>query len=147
MPEKKLKFGTIRQKVLIPNSSPEKVYRAFLSSREHGKFTGSPAKISARRGAKFTAWDGYITGKNLSLEKGKKIEQGWRTTEFPEDYPESILKISLKKKGDSTEISMIQSKVPASQIKQYYTGWHTAYWKPLKAYFSKNDHGTFSRLS
>jgi len=137
MAEKKLKFGIIRQKVLIPNSTPEKVYKAFLSSREHGKFTGSQAKISARRGAKFTTWDGYISGKNLSLEKGKKIEQEWRTTEFPEGYPDSILKISLKKKGDSTELSMIQSKVPASQVKRYDEGWHTSYWKPLEAYFKQ----------
>ena len=139
MPEKKKqKFGVIRQKVLIPNSSPDKIYKALLSSKEHSEFTGSPAKISAREGAKFTAWDGYITGKNLTLVKGEKIEQAWRTTEFPDDYPDSLLKISLNKNGEGTELTMVQSKVPASQVGQYTTGWHESYWDPLKAYFQKN---------
>ena len=139
MLDEKLKFGVIRQKVLIPNSSPEKVYKAFLSSREHAAFTDSPAKISARKGTKFTAWDGYITGRNISLVKGKKIEQEWRTTEFPDGYPDSLLKISLKKKGEGTELSMIQSKVPASQVKRYTEGWYESYWNPLKAYFERTD--------
>jgi activator of HSP90 ATPase len=137
LPDKKLKLGVIRQKVLIPNSSPEKVYKAFLSSKEHAEFTGSPARINAQTGAKFTVWDGYITGRNISLVKGKKIEQEWRTTEFPDGYPDSLLKISLKKKGDGTELSMIQSKVPASQVKRYDEGWYESYWNPLKAYFEK----------
>jgi activator of HSP90 ATPase len=139
LPDEKLKFGVIRQKVLIPNSSPEKVYKAFLSSKEHAEFTGSPARINAKTGAKFTVWDGYVTGRNISLVKGKKIEQEWRTTEFPEGYPDSLLKISLKKKGDGTELTMIQSKVPASQVKRYDEGWYESYWNPLKAYFEKAD--------
>ncbi len=88
---------------------------------------------------KFTVWDGYITGKNISLVRGKRIEQEWRTTEFPDGYPDSFLKISLRKKGDGTELSMIQSKVPASQVKRYDEGWHESYWDPLKTYFEKAD--------
>ncbi len=67
--------------------------------------------------------------------RGKKIEQEWRTTEFPEGYGSSILKITLKKKGDTTELSMSQSKVPASQVKSYEEGWHSSYWEPMKEYF------------
>lgn len=133
----KLKTGVIRQKVLIPNSSPESVYKALLSSKEHTEFTGSPARISAGVGRKFSVWNGYITGRNVSLAKGKKIVQQWRTTEFPEGYGSSILRISLKKKGEATEISLIQSKVPASQVDQYDKGWHSAYWNPMKHYFSQ----------
>jgi activator of HSP90 ATPase len=133
------KTGVIRQKVLIPNSSPEKVYKAFLSSSEHSKFTGSPATISGRVGAKFTAWDGYIIGKNISLVKGKQIVQEWLTTEFPEGYDPSVLKITLKKKGDGTELSLVQSRVPAPQVKNYDEGWYSSYWEPMKAYFSKKN--------
>ena len=35
----------------------------------------------------------YIEGKNLELEKDKKIVQKWRTTEFPDDAPDSDLEI------------------------------------------------------
>lgn len=133
--ERRLKTGTIKQKVLIPNSTPASIYKALLSSKEHSEITGSPAKISAVAGRKFSAWDGYITGKNVSLEKGAKIVQEWRTTEFPEGYGPSIVRITLRRKEDSTEISLIQSRVPASQLKKYGEGWYSAYWKPMKKYF------------
>ena len=129
----------IRHKVLIPKAKPDQVYRAFVSSKEHAEFTGSPAKVNGRVGGKFTAWDGYISGKNISLIKGRKIEQEWITSEFPEGYGPSILRISFRKKGDGTELTMFQSKVPASQVKKYDQGWYESYWDPLKEYFEKRS--------
>ena len=128
-------IGTIRHNVLIPLSSLEAVYRAFLSSKEHAEFTGSEAKCSAKVGGRFTAWDKYISGKNVELVEGKKIVQEWKTSEWPQGYEPSILKISLKKKGGGTQLSMIQSRVPASQLDQYDKGWYESYWEPLKQYF------------
>jgi activator of HSP90 ATPase len=120
---------------LIPRASPEEVYRAFLSSKVHTQFTGSEAKCSSRVRGRFTAWNKYISGKNVELVKGKKIVQEWKTSEWPEGYEPSILKISLKKKGTGTELSMIQSRVPASQVDEYDKGWYESYWEPLKQYF------------
>jgi activator of HSP90 ATPase len=127
--------GIIRHTVLIPLASPEEIYRAFVSSKVHTEFTGSEAKVSARIGGRFTAWDKYISGKNLELVEGKKIVQEWKTSEWPEGYEPSILKISLRKKGGGTQLSMIQSRVPASQLDQYDKGWYESYWEPLKQYF------------
>jgi activator of HSP90 ATPase len=112
-----------------------KVYRAFLNSKTHAAFTGSKATGSGRVGARFTAWDGYITGKTIRLRSGKKIVQQWRTTEFPSEYPDSILELSFKAKKGGTEIVMMHSKVPASQTARYREGWVSAYWDPLKDYF------------
>jgi activator of HSP90 ATPase len=127
--------GIIRHNVLIPSASPDDVYRAFLSSKIHTEFTGSEAKCSAKVGGRFTAWDKYISGKNLELVEGKKIAQEWKTSEWPQGYDRSILKISLKNKGGGTQLSMIQSRVPASQVDQYDKGWYESYWEPLKQYF------------
>jgi uncharacterized protein YndB with AHSA1/START domain len=103
--------GKIRHNVLIPLSFPEAVYRALLSSKEHAQFTGSEAKCSAIVGGRFTAWEKYISGKNIKLVKDKMIVQEWKTSEWPEGYEPSILKISLKKEGEGTQVSMIQSRV------------------------------------
>jgi activator of HSP90 ATPase len=130
-----LKTGIIRQKIMIENATPNEVYEALLSSKKHSDFTGSPAKVSARVGAKFTAWNEYIIGKNLDLQSGKSIVQEWRTTEFPPGYGPSLLKFSLKKVGTGTEITMVQSKVPASQVEKYDEGWQASYWEPMKEYF------------
>jgi activator of HSP90 ATPase len=127
--------GTIRHNVVIPFASPEDVYRAFLSSKLHTEFTKSEAKCSARVRGRFTAWNKYISGKNIELVEGKKIVQEWKTSEWPEGYEPSILKISFKKRGEGTQLSMIQLRVPASQVDEYDKGWYESYWEPLKQYF------------
>ena len=111
--------GIIRHNVLIPLASPGEVYRAFLSSKVHAEFTGSEAKCGAKVRGRFTAWNNYISGKSVELVDGKKIVQEWKTSEWPEGYEPSILKISFKKRGEGTQLSMIQSRVPASQVDQY----------------------------
>ena len=67
---------------LIPASAQD-IYDAWLSSSGHEKITGGQqAQISAQEGAAFTVWNGYITGRNLKLEPGRRIVQPWRTTKF-----------------------------------------------------------------
>jgi hypothetical protein len=77
--------------------------------RRHAKLSwtqrntlSSPATTSAGQGTEFEAWDGYITGKNLRLVRGKPIVQEWKTTEEPEGHPFSRLEITLvAKEGQS----------------------------------------------
>ena len=131
-----MKVTTIRQKVLIP-TEPDKVYEAFVDGKKHSAFTGSRATCDPKVGGKFTAWDGYISGKNLELEKGKKIVQEWITTEWPKGYPPSKLELSFEKAENGTEILMIHSGVPAEQAAEIEQGWTDFYWQPLKEYFRK----------
>jgi activator of HSP90 ATPase len=131
-----LKFGRIAQTVII-DASPDEVYDALLNAKKHAAFTGSPAATNARVGAEFTAWDGYIMGKNLELVKGKKIVQEWETSEWPKGYPRSRLEFTVTAKKGGTELKMLHTQVPAEQVAEYRTGWHTAYWEPLKEYFAE----------
>lgn len=131
-----MKQKTITQKVLIP-AEPEEVYDALIDAKKHSAFTGSKASCEPKVGGRFTAWDGYISGKNLKLERGRGIVQEWKTTEWPEDYPPSIVKFSFKEKEGGTELTMVHSKVPAEQAEEYRQGWIDYYWKPLKEYFMK----------
>ena len=132
----KMKVTTIEQKVVIP-ATPDEVYEAFMDAKKHSAFTGGKATSNPKVGGKFTAWDGYISGKNLELEKGKKIVQEWITTEWPKGYPPSRLELTFKKVKDGTEISMVHSDVPAEQADDIEQGWIDFYWKPLKDYFKK----------
>ncbi len=108
------KTGTIRQRILIPSIPPEEVYNALIDPKKHSAFTGSRATCDPRPGGKFTAWDKYISGKNLELVKGKKIVQEWKTSEWPEGYPSSILEFTFTRKRGGTELRMVHSKVPGS---------------------------------
>ena len=132
-----LKFGTIEQTVFL-KASPAEVYDALLDPKKHAKFTGSPATTNAKVGAEFNAWDGYISGKNLELVKDKKIVQEWETTQWPKGYPRSRLELTLTPKKGGTELKMVHSKVPAEQVEDYTSGWHTSYWEPLAEYLKKS---------
>lgn len=131
-----MKVKTIRQKAIV-SATPEDVYEAFIDAEKHSAFTGSRATCDPRVEGEFTAWDGYISGKNLELEKGKKIVQEWKTTEWPSGYPPSRLELTFRKVGEGTEISMVHSNVPAEQADDYAQGWIDFYWEPLRKYFRK----------
>jgi activator of HSP90 ATPase len=132
----RLQFGEIKQTVLI-DASPAEVYEAYVDPKKHAAFTGQGATGSPKVGGKFTAGDGYISGKYLVLEKGKKILHEWTTTEWPAGYPPSLLELRLRAKGKKTELTMLHTKVPEEQVDYYAEGWKEFYWVPLKKHFAK----------
>ena len=113
---------------------PSKIYSAWLNSKLHESMTGGAATCTSEIGSPFSAWDGYISGKNLELVKNSKIIQSWRTTEFDETDEDSILTILLKKIEEGTELTLIHTHIPAGQT-QYESGWKEHYFKPMKAFF------------
>ena len=119
------------------NTSAQKIYQAWLNSREHSGFTGSEAVISARKGGKFTAWDGYISGKNLELTPFKRIVQAWRTTDFNENDPDSLVEILFEEKNGKTTVTIRHSNIPEGQGKGYKKGWIDFYFSPMREYFLK----------
>ena len=120
---------------LLP-ASPDKVFRAWLSTEGHSAMTGSPAKVEPRVGGKFTAWDGYISGKTLELKPYTRIVQAWRTSEFPDDSPDSRIEILLEKAGEGTKLTLAHTDIPEGQADSYEGGWEDSYFKPMREYFS-----------
>jgi len=128
------KTKTIRQVVSL-TARPGEVYDAFITAKKHAAFTGSRAAGRAKVGERFTAYDGYIWGKNLELKEGRKIVQEWQTTEWPLEAPPSILEFTFKEKKGGTEVTMVHSQVPEEQAESYRQGWEDYYWIPLREYF------------
>jgi activator of HSP90 ATPase len=127
---------TIRQTTFILAKS-EEVYKALTDPKTHSAFTGAKATGRPKVEKAFTAWDGYISGRYLKLQKGKRIVQEWRTTEWPKDSPPSIVDFTFKEKKGGTELTLVHSRVPTDQAASYRQGWIDAYWKPLKEYSKK----------
>lgn len=132
-----MKFEVIKQ-VAIIDASPMDVYEAYVDPKKHAAFTGDSATGTAKVGGKFAAGNGYISGKYLKLEKGKRILHEWTTTEWPKGYPPSLVELILKPKGKRTELTMTHTKVPAEQAADYDQGWKDFYWEPMKKYFEKS---------
>ena len=121
--------------VVTINSKAEKFYEAYLSSEGHTALTGSPARVDGTVDGDFTAWDGYIQGMFLELEKNKRIVQAWRTAEFPEDAEDSIVEILLEEDHGKTKLTLKHTNIPKGQMDSYKTGWEDFYFKPMREYF------------
>jgi activator of HSP90 ATPase len=116
---------------------PEKLYNAWLSSKEHTSFTGDMAEVSKVLNKIFTAGNGYISGKNLILEPYKRIVQSWRATDFPDKHPDSFIELTFEPKKTGTKLTLKHSGIPEGMGKDYKKGWKEFYFEPMKEYFSK----------
>lgn len=121
---------------VIPAKASE-IYEAWLNSEGHAAMTGSPAQVDGNAGGKFTAWDGYIFGRTLELARNQRIVQAWRTSEFPEDAPDSRVEILFEEISGGTKVTLTHSDMPEDQVESYRQGWDDFYFKPMKSYFSK----------
>jgi len=119
---------------VIP-AKPAEIYGAWLSSEGHSAITGSPAKVDGSVRGEFSAWDGYIFGKTLELTPNQRIVQTWRTTEFPDEAPDSHLEVLLEEVAEGTKITLTHSDMPEDQVDSYRQGWEDFYFKPMKEYF------------
>lgn len=115
--------------------SPETLYTSWLESETHSAMTGAEAKIDPKVGGAFTAWDGYIEGKNIELVPNKKIVQEWRTTEFADDDENSRLEILLEPEEGGTKLTLIHTHIPEGQKESYEQGWNDYYFQPMKEFF------------
>ena len=118
-------------------ATPEQVFRAWLSSDGHTAMTGSKARVEPRVGGSFTAWDGYITGRTAALKPYTRILQDWRTSEFPDDAPDSQIEILLEPVEGGTRLTLTHRNIPEGQAESYESGWDESYFQPMKAYFKK----------
>jgi activator of HSP90 ATPase len=122
---------------VVPASS-QQIYDAWLSSQGHGEMTGGQSvQISAQEGDGFTVWNGYITGRNLKLEPGRRIVQSWRTTKFTEADPDSQIEVLLEPTSGGTKVTVHHTNVPDGHTSYRDGGWRDSYFEPMKKHFQR----------
>jgi len=120
---------------VIP-ATPQEIYNAWLDSDSHSDMTGAPgATVSSKKGGSFSVWGGYITGKNLVLESGKRIVQSWRTTQFTKVHKDSQIEVILDAVKGGTRVTIRHTNVPDDQTSYEKGGWQDNYFDPMKRYF------------
>jgi len=127
---------TIKISEVFPVSA-KRLYDAWLNSDEHSEFTGTKTVIRPTVGSKFSAGDGYIKGSNITLQPYGRIVQTWRSKDFPAGAIESRLEILFEKANGGTRVTIIHTRIPTGQAKDYEKGWKKHYFKPMKKYFKK----------
>lgn len=117
------------------NVNPAQIYAAWLDSVQHSRMTGGQAECSDTIGGSFTAWGGYIEGKNIALKPNKEIRQSWRTSEFDANDEDSIVTVQFNASENGTELVLEHNNIPEGQT-QYKKGWLEHYFIPMENYFN-----------
>lgn len=109
----------------------------LMDSKRHSKFSGAPAKISAKVGGKFTAFGGMLEGETLELKPNKKIVQSWRSNDWPADiYSRVTFSFAPAGKG-KTKLTLSHSGIPESDYEGVKKGWISFYWEPMAKMLEK----------
>jgi uncharacterized protein YndB with AHSA1/START domain len=112
----------------------QEIYDAWLDSLTHSEMTRGEASMSDEVGAEVSAWDRYITGRNLELVPGERIVQSWRTTQFTDEHEDSIITVTLEEVEGGTLLTLVHSNVPDEQTSYEQGGWQEHYFEPMKEY-------------
>jgi activator of HSP90 ATPase len=117
-------------------STPHETYEAWMSSEGHSAMTGAVAQVDPRVGGAHSAWDGYITGRTVALEPGRRIVQTWRTSDFADEQPDSQIEVLLEPVEGGTRLTIRHTNVPDGQSGYEQGGWQESYFNPMRAYFT-----------
>jgi hypothetical protein len=131
-----MKKEALRVTSTIP-VAPTTLYFAWIDSTHHSSMTGMTAKLEPVVGAKYSTCNGYVTGKLVILDLGRRIVMSWRTTDFPRDAADSRVEVHFETLGPSTRILILHTDIPEGQAEKYKTLWNEQYIAPMRSYFSK----------
>ncbi len=116
---------------------PEEVFDAYVDARLHTAMTGAPATIEPTVGGSFSAWDGYIRGKNVLLERPRRIVQTWSAADFPEGAKPSILTLEFAEHDGETKLTLTHEDLPEGTGPRFTDGWRDFYFIPMEEFFAK----------
>jgi uncharacterized protein YndB with AHSA1/START domain len=119
-------------------AAPSILYEMYLDSNAHAAFTGGgPATISSVEGTEWSAFDGRIWGRVLSLVPPRRIIQSWRSFEWEEADLDAVLVLTFTAGGAATRVDLVQVGVPERLYEALVNGWPVRYWQPWRAYLER----------
>jgi len=126
---------------------PARVYDALTDARQFSKvvqlsaaaqtmsISSKPAEISREAGGAFSAFGGYVTGRQIELVPGQRIVQVWRAGGWdPGAY--SIAHFELTAAGAGTKLIFDHTGFPQGQADHLAAGWKGNYWEPLTKFLA-----------
>lgn len=139
----------IHQEVVF-SVSRKRVYEALTDAKQFNKVVmlsaamqsgmapaGKPVEVSPEVGGAFSAFGGYITGRQVELVPNERIVQAWRAASWgPGQY--SIARFELVEQGSGTKLVFDHTGFPPNQREHLAEGWKVNYWEPLEKYFAQS---------
>ncbi|KAG0235832.1 hypothetical protein BGW42_004675 [Actinomortierella wolfii] len=110
------------------------IYDVLLNEAKVGVWSRSKASIEPKVGAKFSLFNGTITGEIKELEKDKKIVQAWRLNSWPQGHYSTVT-MDLDQGTSSTVLKVKQAGVPVGEEDITRRNWTNFYWTEIKRTF------------
>lgn len=121
---------------LILPVAPAALWEMWLHPVHHSKFTaGAEAIVTDLEGEMYSVWDGYIEGRNLTLEPGRRIVQSWRTSEFAAADKDSVLELRFEPHDEGTRLVLRHQDLPHETGETYRKGWEEHYFQHMRNLF------------
>lgn len=122
---------TISQDIFL-NALGREVFECLMDSKQHAELTGSPAEIDRREGGRFSLFHGTITGKNLEIEKDRRIVQAWHHQDWPNGHFSQVtLTLTPVYEGRGVRLSLEHTGIPRDAADHISNGWQANYWGRL----------------
>jgi activator of HSP90 ATPase len=118
----------INQKYTI-SASQDKVWDALTNPNQIKKWSGADAEMDENIGTNFKLWGGDIFGKNIEVEKNKKLVQEWYAGNWSKP---SIVTFILKELSGKTEVELLHKDIPDKEARDIEQGWKNYYMNPLR---------------
>lgn len=131
---------SLHQTILFKGATPRQVYDLLMDSKKHAAFSGAAASISTEEDGRISAYDGYITGKNLALIPGKKVLQEWRASDWHDDQTSTVTFL-FSKTPSGTKLTFTHTGIPADDFANIKQGWVDYYWQPMTKYLRREGSG------
>ncbi|XP_032883504.1 activator of 90 kDa heat shock protein ATPase homolog 1 [Amblyraja radiata] len=118
-------------------TSPEELYKIFITEELVQAFTHAPAAVEAAKGGKFRLLEGNVIGEFLELASEQRIVMKWRYKSWPPEHYATIT-LTFTGKKDGTELQVDCRGVPLSEADQTKAGWQRYYFDGIKQAFGYN---------
>lgn len=128
--------NVIKQSVILPAPARD-LYAMYLNPKIHRAITGGKVVIGARRGSRFSAFDGMLKGRTLHTVPGRLIVQAWRSVNFRKGDVDSTLILRFTPKGTQGRIDLVHVDVPKQDYRGVMQGWKKYYWRPWRSYLAR----------
>lgn len=125
---------------VILEAQANRLFDMYMDPAIHGAITGGPVIVSPAIGSKFSAFDGMISGRTLSVVPKKHIIQLWRANHWKAEDRDSILVLTFVHEGENGKIELTHLDVPEYDFDNVNKGWLEYYWKPWREYLEMSFH-------
>nr|XP_055043073.1 activator of 90 kDa heat shock protein ATPase homolog 1a [Misgurnus anguillicaudatus] len=115
-------------------TSPEELYRVFLSQEMVQAFTHLAAIVDGCPGGKFRLLEGNVHGQFAELVPGQKIVMRWRFSSWPAGHASTVT-LNFVDRGNETELTMEARGVPSNEEERMKEGWQRYYFEAIKQTF------------